>query len=96
MILLYILGFVVVWVACAALVTIRKEKRRQAARREFNELIDRHGYQHARDLCPHRITTFGQTGIPGAVTCTTKWCAVCGKYLGPAKLKTSIFGNHWE
>jgi hypothetical protein len=36
--------------------------------------------------CDHKFFTLGQTGVPGVITLTTKWCKVCGKNLGPAKL----------
>ena len=49
----------------------------------------------AREHCPHRLFTLSQTGVPGVITVTNKWCRVCGKDLGPARLKKSLFGNQW-
>ena len=67
----------------------------KAALWEHYELERRLGAGKARELCAHRYVTFGQTGVPGVVTMTSKWCRVCGSHLGPAKLKDSLFGGTW-
>jgi hypothetical protein len=68
-----------------------------AARSEYAVIVEKYGASAARDHCPHRVLEFAQTGVPGVITTTTKWCKVCGKHLGSAQLKTSIFGTRrWE
>jgi hypothetical protein len=74
----------------------RERKRLAAARDAYERAEFQLGREAARKSCAHVFTQFGQTGIPGVVTTTTKWCRVCGANLGPAKLKESIFGNRWE
>ena len=32
----------------------------------------KYGYIAGREHCPHRVVEFGQTGVPGVVTLTTK------------------------
>ena len=96
MILLFILGFVVVFFSLVVVVLKHKRKKLGDAFKEYDELVEKYGYLKAREYCPHKVIEFGQTGIPGVVTTTTKWCKVCHAYIGPAKLKTSIFGNRWE
>lgn len=86
-----IIGLALLIVVPTSYFSARKLDR---ARREYREIQNAHGYD-AREHCPHRVQTLGQTGVPGVVTMTTKWCRVCGKCLGPARLKESIFGNRW-
>jgi hypothetical protein len=92
--LLYIVGFFVVILILAWAITTREAKKLQAAREEYYEIQQRHPYD-AREHCPHKIFQISQTDYVGFVA-TNKWCKVCGKDLGPAKLKKSIFGKSWE
>src|SRR4030042_544668 len=98
--LLYIIGFVIVFFVIVWVVGIisasREHKKLQEARKEYTEIEKQYGYLEGREHCPHKYIEFSQTGITGVVTTTTKWCKVCGKHLGAARLKTSIFGNKWE
>jgi hypothetical protein len=94
MTLLYICGTpfllgLVAWVIEEAL----SARRIQKARDQYYELQKVHLY-NARDYCPHRFISLSQTDA-GVMTMTDKWCKICGKHLGPAKLKKSIFGNKW-
>jgi hypothetical protein len=94
------------WIAAAVLIAVviaaavsassARERARLKALRDAYER-DEHalGREAARKKCAHAFVQFGQTGIPGVATATTKWCRVCGAALGPAKLKESIFGNRW-
>ena len=68
---------------------------REAARRAFDEDAYRNGVAAARSRCAHGFVTFTQSGIPGMVTVTKKWCAVCRCDLGAAKLIESFLGNYW-
>ena len=96
MLTLYIVGFAVAIVAIAAQISRNRDRAKlSAARAEYEEIQKKYHTADAREYCPHRLVEFGQTGVSGVVTMTTKWCRVCGKYLGPATLKTSIFGNKW-
>lgn len=70
-----------------------ESRKLAAAWKEYDDLLRTHG---SGDLCPHRIFIFGQSGVPGVVVMTNKWCVTCKKDLGPAKLVESIFGNRWE
>lgn len=70
-------------------------RKLEAARREYEALYITHGYA-AKEMCPHRIVDFTQTGIPDVFVATNKWCKICGKDLGPATLHKSIFGNSWR
>lgn len=91
----YVLGSIVLFVAVVALISkIYGDRRLQVARDEYSEIQKEYGY-NAREHCPHRFFSHSQTDA-GVMTMTDKWCKVCGKHLGPAKLKTSIFGNRWE
>jgi hypothetical protein len=98
--LLYAFGFIFAFFVVLRIIDgINKKrawKKLDAAREEFAEIAKEYGTIRGRDHCPHKVVTFGQTGVPGVVTMTTKWCNVCGKHLGSAKLKTSMFGNRWE
>lgn len=96
MTLLYIFGFiVVVFILPVIVITIRESKKLQAARKEYDELYIKYGYS-AREHCPHKVLEITLADM-GVVTFTNKWCKVCKKDLGPAKLKKSfIFGNRWE
>ena len=87
-----IVGLALLIVVPTSYLSARKLER---ARREFREIQNAHPYD-AREHCPHRVHTLGQTGVPGVVTMTTKWCRICGACLGPAKLRESVFGNRWE
>jgi len=97
---LYILGFIIVFFIVVAIVDKlhrdRESKKLRAARQEYLEIEQKYGYAGAREHCPHKVIEIGQTGVPGVVTVTSKWCRVCGKNLGPATLKTSILRNRWE
>jgi hypothetical protein len=94
--LLYIAGFIVLLIVIVRLNARRKDRQLQAYRNEYGELLKKYGYVQSREHCPHRAVTFSQTGIPGVVTMTTKWCKICGKDLGAAHLKESVWGNRWE
>lgn len=93
------------WIAAALLIVTviagvsvldaRERARLKAARDAYERDEHALGRAAARQKCAHAFVQFGQTGIPGVVTATTKWCRVCGAPLGPAKLKESIFGNRW-
>jgi hypothetical protein len=69
---------------------------REAARRAYELDEYKNGPTAARSRCAHAFVAFTQTGIPGMVTMTKKWCAVCRMDLGSAKLVDSIFGNFWR
>jgi hypothetical protein len=89
--------FVVLLVAAlpVALVQSLLERRKlEAALREYQELQVTHGYT-AKDHCPHRVFTLGQTDYV-VMTATDKWCKVCGKHLGTATLKKGFWSNRWE
>jgi hypothetical protein len=100
MTLLYIFGFIVVFFIVVAIVDKlrrnRQWKKLKAAEKEYSEIVKKYGSINGREHCPHRVVQFGQTGVPGVVTVTIKWCKVCGKNLGSATLKTSIFGSKWK
>ena len=97
----------VVWAVCgvAALfaislvgllvTTIRNRSRLNAALREYDDLLRTHGAIDAKERCPHRVFTVGQTDY-AVVTAADKWCRACGKHLGAASLKKSFWGNTWE
>lgn len=70
------------------------DRRLRIAREEYDEIQRKHPYD-AREHCPHKIFQISQTDYVVFIA-TNKWCKVCGKDLGPAKLKKSIFGNRWE
>jgi hypothetical protein len=97
--LLYVIGGLVVFFGGGSIighvVSNIEWKKLKAAENEYLEISKKYGYVKAPDHCTHRIVEFSQTGIVGVVTMTTKWCKVCRKNLGPAKLKESIFGNRW-
>ena len=69
-------------------------RRLRRAQDEYYKLQREFGYD-AKNQCPHRLFTISQKDI-GVFTMTDKWCRVCGKHLGPAKLNKSIFGKKWE
>jgi hypothetical protein len=100
MLLLYFIGFIIAFFAVVALVgriqKNRQWKKLEIARAEYAEIEKKYGYIAGREHCPHRVVEFGQTGVPGVVTMTTKWCKVCRRNLGAVKLKQSMFGNRWE
>jgi len=73
---------------------IFKDRRLRIARDEYSEIEREHGHG-AREHCPHRVFQISQIDYVVFVA-TNKWCKVCGKDLGPAKFKKSIFGNRWE
>ena len=91
-------GLVVLLVAAipfAAIRAILDRRKLDAARREYQDIQIEHGYA-AKEHCPHRIIVVGHTGYI-VFTASNKWCKVCGKDLGPAKLKRSfLWGNSWE
>lgn len=90
----YILGSVFVIVALPTLVShVYNERRLQRARAEYTEIQSRYGYS-AREHCPHRFFSLSQKDI-GVIAMTDKWCKICGKQLGPATLRKSVFGNQW-
>jgi hypothetical protein len=74
----------------------RVHDAREAARRAYEEDAYKNGPTAAKSRCAHAFVTFSQSGIPGIVTVTKKWCAVCRSDLGPAKLVEGWFGNRWE
>jgi hypothetical protein len=91
----YVLGSIILFVAVVALIgKIYSDRRLQIARDEYSDIQKEYGY-NAREHCPHRFLSLSQNDV-GVITMTDKWCKVCGKHLGPAKLKRSIFGNRWE
>lgn len=95
MALLYIFGFIfIVFFLIGIATMIWKSNKLQMARKEYDEILKTYGYS-AHEHCPHKVFEITQTNM-GVVTFTNKWCKVCGKDLGPAKLKKSIFGNGWE
>lgn len=94
--LLYVAGFIILLIVIAKAGARRKERQLQAFRKEYDELLKKYGYAQAREHCQHGAVTFSQTGVPGVVTMTRKWCKLCGKDLGPAHLKESVWGNRWE
>lgn len=74
---------------------IKEQRALSAAWREYCDLQNRYG-DEAKEHCPHRVIEFGQTGVAGVVTVTTKWCKTCRKHLGSAKLVESMWGNYWR
>jgi hypothetical protein len=95
MTLLYILGSIVLFIIVVVIIDkFFRDRRLQTAREEYYEIQKEHGY-NAREYCPHRLFSLSQTDA-GVMTMTDKWCKVCGKHLGPATLKRSIFGKKWE
>ncbi len=87
-------------IALAIVIAVKRSNKTaaklEAARHEYQKNDYALGREAARAQCKHEFIQFGQTGVPGVITLTTKWCRVCGANLGPAKLKESIFGNRWE
>jgi hypothetical protein len=96
MALLIILGIVIVFSFALWLSSKLERRKFLAACQEFDELKAKYGYLGALDRCPHKVITIGQSGTPGVITTTIKWCKICGGYVGAAKLRESIFGNKWE
>jgi hypothetical protein len=87
--LLYVVGVIVAWFS-AVILADKIHRRRQgkkfaAAKAEFDVLEQKHGFYKAKELCPHRVTVDGQSGVPGVVTLRTKWCKVCGGLVPPKK-----------
>jgi hypothetical protein len=86
-ILTMIAGVIALLFVGVAIINFR-DKRELAkywkARDEYDKIINRYGLLNAPDHCPHRIVQIGQTGVPGVVTMTSRWCKICGKYLGAA------------
>jgi len=60
----------------------RRAEDFEKQRRAYIDLMATRGSDYARAQCRHKYTTQGQTGTPGVVSMTTKWCRVCGAYLG--------------
>ena len=90
-------GFVALVVATIPVTiygAIRDRRTLAAAVLEYQELQIKHG-SSARDHCPHRVFTVGQTDYV-VLTATDKWCKVCGKHLGAATLKKGFWKNRWE
>lgn len=96
MIWFFILGCVVVYIVGLASFVARQNRKIDEAREGYSKILAKYGTIEGQKRCPHEFTQFGQTGVPGVTTMTTKWCRICGAYLGPATLKRSIFGNYWE
>lgn len=92
----YVFGFIALVIVITVIRSNRKAARLEEARRKYEKNEYALGREAARAQCKHEFIQLGQTGVPGVITLTTKWCRVCGADLGPAKLKESIFGNHWE
>jgi energy-coupling factor transporter transmembrane protein EcfT len=91
----YVFGFfVLLGLVIAFVSSFLSNRQENKLRDEFQKLQLMHGY-NAREHCPHRMVTFSQTGVASVLTFTHKGCKICGKNLGPAKLKESIFGNRW-
>lgn len=93
--------FLCILVAFVALVAFRmtvlhhERKTLELAREEYRTIQIEHPY-NSQENCPHRLVSLSQSEVPGIMTMTDKWCKVCGKHLGPAKLRRSIFGDKWE
>lgn len=97
----------VVWAGCAvvalfvlslillAITSIRDRIRLNSALREYEELQRVHGVVGAKERCPHRVFAVGHTDY-AVLTASDKWCKACGKHLGAARLKKSLWGNTWE
>jgi ABC-type multidrug transport system fused ATPase/permease subunit len=91
----YVLGSIILFfIVVALIIKTSSDRRLRAARDEYDEIQKKHLYD-AQEHCPHRLFALSQKDI-GVIIMTDKWCKVCGKYLGPATLKRSIFGNKWE
>jgi hypothetical protein len=73
---------------------ILDRRKLAAAVREYEELQAKHGAS-AKDHCPHRVFTVGQTDYV-VLTASDMWCKVCGKHLGAATLKKGFWQNRWE
>jgi hypothetical protein len=94
--LLIVGSIVAVLVVISKTVNWVQDKRIQTARYEYAEIEKQYGSTEGKEHCAHRMVEFSQTGCPGVMTMTLKWCKICGKNLGSAKLKESkIFGNKW-
>lgn len=70
--------------------------RLRRARTEYAALESQYGVVVARARCPHRMFQLSQTGVPGVVTLTTKWCLLCGRNIGSARLRRTWYGHRWE
>ncbi|RDD81526.1 hypothetical protein DVJ77_10110 [Dyella tabacisoli] len=95
----YVFGFtalIIVIIAVRSKRTAARLARLAEARNEYDKNVYALGTVAARAQCKHEFIQLGQTGVPGVITLTTRWCRVCGEDLGSAKLKRSIFGSHWE
>lgn len=73
-VVLWVVGSIIVLLIVANAVASFNSKKLEADRRK---------YYDAPELCPHRKVQLTQQDF-GVITFTTKWCAVCGKNLGPA------------
>lgn len=93
-VLLCIVGSIVALLIFSAVFLSLQKNKLEAARREYDQIRQTYG-SDARERCPHKEVQFSQQDL-GVITFTNKWCKVCGKDLGPAKLKKSIFGNSWQ
>ena len=93
-ILLGIAVFYGIIIVAGLLMQVIDGRRMDRALAEFREIELAHPYS-ARDHCPHRMVRLGQSGVPGVVAMTTKWCRVCRASLGPATLKRGLFGSYW-
>lgn len=87
-------ALLVISIPVAIIVGTRDRRKLAAAILEFQDLQVKHG-SSAKDHCPHRVFTVGQTDYV-VLAATDKWCKACGKHLGTATLKKSIWGNRWE
>ena len=93
-VLLWIVGAILAFFILVAVGMSFKGHKLESARKEYDKLLQTHGYD-AREHCLHKVVQFSQQDF-GVVSFTNKWCSVCGKDLGPATLKKSIFGNSWR
>ena len=97
MLLLVVLAFLILMVVLTIIGLIVKgfqDRKDYAAKQEIQKIQREHPFDY-EERCPHRAFEIGQTGVQGLIVLTTKWCKYCGKSLGPAKLKWSIFGRRW-
>lgn len=80
----------------ARLMEFSRGRRLLRAQKEYARLEIQHGVVGAREHCPHSLFRLSQTGVPGVVVLTHKWCLLCGKNLGTARLQKTWYGHRWE
>jgi hypothetical protein len=73
----YVFGVIALAMVITVIRSNRKATKLKEARHEYEKNEYALGRDAARAQCRHEFTQFGQTGVPGVITLTTKWCRVC-------------------